>query len=152
MEQKNGKKEEVRGGKKTVPVTPFRTAILRRILGLMLSETEEFAQTSQMNVSGRKEKDDRLQLVNKVEMSLIWEKALREDIATVTMRRIKIKLKNNTVISELKTQDSHIDCMWTEFIILSVVKRTMMSKVSISNVFSKTISRKVIQKYPKALL
>lgn len=149
MEQKNGKKKEVRGGKKTVPVTPFRTAILRRILGLMLSETKEFAQTSQMNVSGRKEKDDRLQLVNKVEMSLIWEKALREDIATVTMRRIKIKLKNNTVISELKTQDSHIDCMWAEFIILSVVKRTMMSKVSICNVFSKTISRKVIQKYPK---
>lgn len=27
MEQKNGKRREVRGGKKAVPVTPFRTAM-----------------------------------------------------------------------------------------------------------------------------
>lgn len=60
MEQKNGKEEEVREGKKTVPVTPFRTAVQRRIWGLVLTETKEFTPTSQMNVSGRKEKDDRL--------------------------------------------------------------------------------------------
>jgi len=47
--------------------------------------------------------DDRLRLANKAEVSLIWEKALREDIATAAMRGVKIMLKNNTVISELKT-------------------------------------------------
>lgn len=87
MEQKNGKEEEVRGGKKTVPVTPFRTATQRRISGLtetslVLTETKEFTQTSWMNVSGRKEKDDRLQPVSWVEASLIWEKAMREDISS----------------------------------------------------------------------
>ena len=69
----------------------------------MLTETKEFAQTSQTNVSGWKEMDDRLRLANKAEVSLIWEKALREDIATAAMRGVKIMLKNNTVISELKT-------------------------------------------------
>lgn len=33
-----------------------------------------------MNVSVWKEKDNKFQMVNKVEKSLIWEKALREDI------------------------------------------------------------------------
>lgn len=53
-------------------------------------------------------------------MSLIWEKALREDIATVTMRTVKVMMKNNTAISEMKLQDSHADHMRTEFIILSL--------------------------------
>lgn len=83
----------------------------------MLTETKDFAQMSQMNISGWK-KDDRLQLVNNGKMSLIWEKALTEHIATATCKKGQ---SNIEVIAELKTQDSHthmylnfLFCLWGE--------------------------------------
>lgn len=122
------------GEKKTMPVTPFRTAVQGKISGLMLTgkkNLHKHHRWMQCVWCVWKEQDDRVWLLNKVETSLIWEKALREDVATVTRKRLKVMWTLNWKHKTAKQTVCRLKllfCLW--------VKKTTISKVSVSNVLA----------------
>lgn len=69
---------------------------------MIFTEKKRICMNITQKHSSVKGKDDRFWLVNKVEMLLIRERALREDTASITVKTVHAMLKNNTVISEMK--------------------------------------------------